>query len=92
MPQVPQDHILVSRTCTSGHKKPSPCFNRKRTFKKNVLMFIYFRERERERERAQLGEGQREREIQNPKQGSRLLAVSTDPDVGFELTNCEIMT
>ena len=24
--------------------------------------------------------------------GSRLLAVSTEPDVGLELTNCEIMT
>ena len=24
--------------------------------------------------------------------GSRLQAVSTEPDTGFELTNCEIMT
>ena len=38
-------------------------------------------------------EGQRERETQNPKQppGSEQ-AVSTEPDVGLELTNCEIMT
>ena len=40
------------------------------------------------------GEGQREKETQNPKQapGPRLQAVSTEPDVGLELTNHEIMT
>ena len=39
------------------------------------------------------GEGQRERETQNLKQaaGSEQ-AVSTEPDAGLELTNCEIMT
>ena len=38
-------------------------------------------ERERERER--------ERETENP---SRLHAVSTEPNMGLELMNCEIMT
>ena len=62
-------------------------------------MFILFferetereRERERARARAQAGEGQSEREAQNPKQapGSEL---SAEPDLGLELTNCEIMT
>ena len=50
-------------------------------------MFIYLlrdRDRDREREREQAREG--EREIP-----SRLLAVSTEPDVGLQLTNCEIM-
>ena len=41
----------------------------------------------------QVGEGQREREVQNLEQapGSEL-TVSTEPDTGFELTNCETMT
>ena len=46
---------------------------------------------ERERERVS-GEGQREGETQNPKLGSRLRAVSTEPDVGLKLRNREIMT
>ena len=39
-------------------------------------------------------ERERERETQNLKQapGSRLQAVSPEPDAGLELTNCEIMT
>ena len=41
------------------------------------------KERARERER----EGNREYEV-----GSRLWAVSTEPDVEFELMNCEMMT
>ena len=51
------------------------------------LRFIFERERERERDRVQTGEGQREREPQNPKQapGSRLRAVSTQPNVEPEL-------
>ena len=46
------------------------------------------REGQRERERERL------RERQNPKQaaGSRLRAVSTEPDAGLELTDCETMT
>ena len=50
-------------------------------------MFIFEREK-------RAGEGQRERETQNLKQaaGSRLRAVSTEPDAGLELPNCVIMT
>ena len=49
------------------------------------------RDRERVRERAggEAGGGQRFRESQT---GSKLWAVSTEPDVGLELTNCKIMT
>ena len=41
-----------------------------------------------------MGEEQRERETQNPKQapGLWLPAVSTEPDAGPKLMNCEIMT
>ena len=44
------------------------------------------------------GGSERERETQNPKQapesetGSRVQAVSTEPDAGLELTNHEIVT
>ena len=40
-----------------------------------------------------MGEGERERETQNLKQapGSELF-VSTEPNVGLELRNCETMT
>ena len=51
-------------------------------------MFTYFCERERDRVR--VGEGQRERETQSLKQA--LGTVSTEPDVGLEPTNREIMT
>ena len=47
--------------------------------------------RERERDRAQEGKGQRERETES-EAGSRLQAVSTEPDAGLEFTNHEIMT
>ena len=53
-------------------------------------MFIYFWERERETECEQ-GRG-RERETQKPEAGSRLRAVSTEPDAGLKPTNCEIIT
>ena len=49
--------------------------------------------RERHRDRAQAGEGEREREGDTESEaGSRLRAVSTEPDAGLELTNYEIMT
>ena len=58
-------------------------------------MFIFERERERDRDRdrdrVQAGEGQR-KGVTESKAGSRLRAVSTEPDVGLKLTNCEIMT
>ena len=43
------------------------------------FMFIYFWERKRERNRARPGEGQREGDTES-KAGSRLWAVSTEPD------------
>ena len=53
-------------------------------------MLFFF---ERQRDRARAGEGQRERETQNPEQapGSEL-SVSTEPDVGLEPTNREMVT
>ena len=52
-------------------------------------MFIYYWETETQsmsRGGAESG-GDKESEV-----GSRLWAVSTEPDAGLELTNCEIMT
>ena len=46
----------------------------------NVDLFL--RERERQRDRSWAEEGQRDRETQKSKADSRLLAVSTEPDVG----------
>ena len=48
--------------------------------------------RERETDRTRAGEGQRERETQNPKQTPGSELSDTEPDVGLELTNREIMT
>ena len=52
-----------------------------------LLLFVYFWERD----RTWMVEGKREREIQF-ETGSRLQAVSTDPNMGLELTNCKIIT
>ena len=52
-------------------------------------MFIYVWETE--RDRARMAEGQREGDTES-ETGSRLRAVSTEPDVGLELTDREIMT
>ena len=52
------------------------------------ILILILRERERERERAGEGPGESKRE----RIPSRVLAVSTEPDAGFELTNGEIMT
>ena len=52
-------------------------------------MLIYFWERQRDRVQAE--EGQRERDTES-KAGSRLWAVSTQPDAGLELTNNKTMT
>ena len=62
-------------------------------------MFIYFERGERERERdrqtdrqsVSRGGAETERETEC-KAGSRLQAVSTEPDAGLEPTNLEIMT
>ena len=49
-------------------------------------MFIYFGERQ------NVSRGWAEREgDREPEAGSRLHAVSTEPDVGLQLTSCEIM-
>ena len=56
-------------------------------------MFIYSRERESESARARANGGGAEREGDaESKAGSRLWAVSTEPKVGLEPTDCEIMT
>ena len=39
----------------------------------------------------QAEEGQRERETES-EAGSRVRAISTEPDAGFELMDCKIMT
>ena len=50
-------------------------------------------ERERESERARMSRGGAEREGDTESEsGSRLQAVSTESDVGLELTYCKIMT
>ena len=49
--------------------------------------------RERERERQSVSRGGAERGGDTESEaGSRLRAVSTEPDAGLKLTNCEIMT
>ena len=52
-------------------------------------MFIFERERERQHEQ---GRGKEREGDEESKAGSRLRAVSTEPDVGLELTNREIVT
>ena len=54
----------------------------------NFYLFLRERERERENER---GEAETEGDTES-EAGSRLWAVSTEPDVGLKPTNCEIMT
>ena len=54
-------------------------------------MFIYFWESARERQSGN-GEGRDREGDTESEAGSRLWAVSTDPEVGLELTNREIMT
>ena len=51
-------------------------------------MFIFEKERERERERAhEQGRGREREGDTDPEAGSRLRAVSTEPDAGLEPTN-----
>ena len=59
--------------------------------------FFFLREREREREHTHESVwgaevGGRETERERERISSRLQAVSTEPDAGLELLNCEIMT
>ena len=57
--------------------------------KKNFFFNVYFWRRE--RQRASRGRGEREGDTKS-EAGSRLSAVSTEPNAGLEPTNCEIMT
>ena len=56
-------------------------------------MFVYFWHKERERERQSMSRGGAERGGDTESEaGSRLWAVSTEPNVGLKLTDREIMT
>ena len=52
-----------------------------------MLLFIF----ERQRDSMSRGGAEREGDAES-EAGSRFRAVSTEPDAGLELTNCEIMT
>ena len=57
-----------------------------------MFLFIFERERERESERQLSGRaGEREGDTES-EAGSRFRAVGTEPDVGLESTNHEIVT
>ena len=60
-----------------------------------LLFFIFFNVylllRDRETQSMSRGRVERGGDTQS-EAGSRLCAVSTEPDMGLELTNCEIMT
>ena len=56
----------------------------------NVYLFLRERDQEKDRHGVWGGEGQRERETES-KAGSRLQAVSTEPDAKLEPTNQETM-
>ena len=58
-------------------------------FKKEINVFIYFWDRE--RQNMSRGGAEREGDTES-KAGSGLRAVSTEPDAGLELTDCEIIT
>ena len=55
-----------------------------------MIFNVYFQEKEREM-RVSRGGWEREGDTES-QAGSRLLAVSAEPDTGPELTNCEIVT
>ena len=52
-------------------------------------MFIF--DSERDRQSVSMGGAEREGDTES-EAGSRLQAVSTEPDAGLQLTDCEIMT
>ena len=52
-----------------------------------MFYFIFEKQRQTEREQGRGRETETESEA-----GSRLQAVSTEPDAGLKLTDCEIMT
>ena len=55
----------------------------------NLMLFIF--EKERQRQSMSRGEAEREGDTES-EAGSRLWAVSTEPNVRLELVHCEIMT
>ena len=55
------------------------------------IFYVYSFLRERERQSMSGGGAEREGDTES-EAGSRLRAVGTEPDVGLELTSCEIMT
>ena len=56
-------------------------------------VYLFLRERQSERESVCVSREGAEREGDTEsKAGSRLRAVSTEPEAGLELTNCEIVT
>ena len=58
---------------------------------KKIFFNVYLFLRERERDRVHTGEEQREGDTEF-QAGSRLQAISTEPDVALELTNYAVMT
>ena len=56
-----------------------------------IFLMLFLRERERERQSAGRGETEREADTES-EAGSRLRAVSAEPDAGLELMNREIVT
>ena len=68
---------------------PHSAINRK--FKKNFNVYLFLKKRN--RQSVSWGGSEREREGDTESEaGSRLRAVSTEPDAGLELTDHEIMT
>ena len=57
---------------------------------KSFFKHLFVFESTRERQSASRGEAERDEDLE-PKAGSRLQAVITEPDAGLELTNREIM-
>ena len=84
----PQPHCLPAVPIDSGFMRTVATFIQGYPLK-IFLMFIYFRERERAQARA--GRAEREGDTES-EAGSRLRALSTEPDAGLEPMNCEIMT
>ena len=77
---------VFEKTLNRDKEEPALCIVSLK--KKLFLMFTFERERETECEQ---GVAEREGDTES-KAGSRLWAVSTEPDTGLKLTDCEIMT
>ena len=78
--------LLPWQMCQGSHNLLTP-------LKKFFLMFISFLERQTDRQRQRTsGRGAEREGDTESKAGSRLLAVSTEPDTGLKPTNCEIVS